>query len=51
MERESGHNDIYYAERVQLDVWYVRNWSIDLDLMIHIKTIDVVIAKKGSYQQ
>ncbi len=45
----SGRNDIDYEERVQLDIWYVRNWSIDLDIMILIKTIDTVIAKKGSY--
>ena len=45
----SGRNDIDYDERVQLDVWYVRNWSIELDLQILIKTIVVVLSKKGSY--
>ncbi len=45
----SGRNDIDYDERVQLDIWYVRNWSIELDLEILIKTIVVVLGKKGSY--
>lgn len=45
----SGRNDIEYTERVQLDVWYVRNWSIELDLEILIKTFVVVVTKKGSY--
>ena len=45
----SGRNDIEYNERVQLDVWYVRNWSIELDLEILIKTIVVVLKRKGSY--
>ena len=45
----SGRNDIMYDERVQLDVWYVRNWSIELDLQILIKTILVVANRKGSY--
>ncbi len=45
----SGRNDIEYDERVQLDVWYVRNWSIDLDVMILIKTVDAVLGRKGSY--
>jgi undecaprenyl-phosphate galactose phosphotransferase len=45
----SGRNDIDYDERVQLDVWYVRNWSIELDIEILIKTIMVVIGRKGSY--
>lgn len=45
----SGRNDIDYDERVQLDVWYVRNWSMELDLQILIKTILVVSRGKGSY--
>jgi len=45
----SGRNDIDYDERVQLDVWYVRNWSIELDIQILIKTVLVVLGRKGSY--
>ena len=45
----SGRNDIDYSERVQLDVWYVRNWSIELDIEILIKTAMVVLGRKGSY--
>jgi len=45
----SGRNDISYDERVQLDVWYVRNWSVELDVMILIKTVAVVLFRKGSY--
>ncbi|WP_202819554.1 sugar transferase [Sulfurospirillum diekertiae] len=44
-----AHNDIEYDERIQLDVWYVRNWSIELDIQILIKTILVVLSRKGSY--
>lgn len=45
----SGRNDIEYDERIQLDVWYVRNWSIQLDIEILIKTVMVVLGRKGSY--
>ena len=45
----SGRNDIDYDERVQLDVWYTRNWSIGLDLIILIKTFVTVLSRKGSY--
>lgn len=45
----SGRNDIDYDERVQLDVWYTRNWSIGLDLIILIKTFVAVLSRKGSY--
>ena len=45
----SGRNDVSYEERVQLDTWYVRNWSIEQDLNILLKTIVVVLLRKGSY--
>jgi len=49
MWQVSGRNDIDYPERVQMDSWYVRNWSMWMDIMILIKTIKVVVAKKGAY--
>ncbi len=45
----SGRNDVDYDERVQLDVWYVRNWSVEMDITILIKTVVVVLNGKGSY--
>jgi len=45
----SGRNDIDYDERVQLDVWYVRNWSLWLDISILFKTVGVVLGRKGAY--
>jgi undecaprenyl-phosphate galactose phosphotransferase len=45
----SGRNDISYEERVRLDVWYVRNWSMELDIMILVKTAAMVLMRKGSY--
>ncbi|MEN9503625.1 MAG: hypothetical protein RI964_2910 [Pseudomonadota bacterium] len=45
----SGRNELSYAERVQLDVWYVRNWSLELDLIILTKTLVAVLLRKGSY--
>ncbi len=45
----SGRNDVSYDERVRMDVWYVRNWSVGLDIVILLKTIYSVISLKGSY--
>ncbi|MDO7786846.1 undecaprenyl-phosphate galactose phosphotransferase WbaP [Desulforamulus aquiferis] len=45
----NGRNDIDYAERVQLDVWYARNWSLWLDFTILVRTITVVLKSKGAY--
>jgi undecaprenyl-phosphate galactose phosphotransferase len=45
----SGRNDTTYEERVQLDSWYVRNWQLWYDVVILLKTIQVVFGKKGAY--
>lgn len=45
----SGRNDIDYPERVRMDSWYVRNWSVTLDLVLLAKTIGVVLERKGAY--
>lgn len=45
----SGRSDLPYAERVQLDMRYIRNWSIWLDLHILMRTIQVVIRGEGAY--
>lgn len=45
----SGRSDLSYAERVQLDMRYIRNWSIWLDLHILMRTISVVIKGNGAY--
>lgn len=45
----SGRNDTTYAERVALDCYYVRNWSVWLDLVILARTVRVVLLGKGAY--
>lgn len=45
----SGRNDATYEERVQLDSWYARNWQLWYDIVILLKTIQVVFGKKGAY--
>ncbi len=45
----SGRNDTTYAQRVQYDTKYVRNWSIWLDISILWKTVYVVVSARGSY--
>lgn len=44
----SGRSDIDFMNRVDLDVWYVRNWSVWNDIIILIKTIQVVLLRKGA---
>jgi Undecaprenyl-phosphate galactose phosphotransferase WbaP len=45
----SGRNNITYEERVSLDAYYVRNWSVWLDVYILARTIWVVVTGEGAY--
>jgi len=45
----SGRSDLDYARRVQLDLYYIQNWSLALDLEIILKTIPAVILGRGAY--
>jgi Undecaprenyl-phosphate galactose phosphotransferase WbaP len=45
----SGRNNTTYEERVELDSYYVRNWSPWLDLYLLARTFVAVISKQGAY--
>lgn len=45
----SGRNNTSYQERVDYDSYYVKNRSLLLDCKILLKTIPVVLSKKGAY--
>jgi exopolysaccharide biosynthesis polyprenyl glycosylphosphotransferase len=45
----SGRSDISYAERVRIDMHYIRNYSIWLDLQILFWTIPSVLMSRGAY--
>lgn len=45
----SGRSDLPYDKRVQLDMRYIRNWSIWLDFHILMRTILVVVNGDGAY--
>ena len=45
----SGRNDTTYKERIDLDVYYVENWSIWLDIYILACTVKVVLMREGAY--
>ena len=49
MWQVSGRSDADYKQRVQLDSWYVRNWSVWLDLMLLWRTMKIVAQCKGAY--
>ena len=49
MWQVSGRSDTTYAERVAMDTWYVRNWSVWIDIMYLFKTVKAVLNEKGAY--
>ncbi|OLN32169.1 sugar transferase [Desulfosporosinus metallidurans] len=44
----SGRNDVSYEDRIQMDLYYIHNWSLVLDLKIIFQTIPVVLFGKGA---
>lgn len=49
MWQTSGRSDTEYEERITLDLYYIQNWSIWLDIWILIKTVYVVLKGRGAY--
>lgn len=45
----SGRNNTTYEERVALDEYYIRNWSVWMDLYILARTFHAVLQADGAY--
>jgi lipopolysaccharide/colanic/teichoic acid biosynthesis glycosyltransferase len=45
----SGRSDLPWDEAVRLDLRYVENWSLSLDLLILWKTVRAVLGGSGAY--
>jgi lipopolysaccharide/colanic/teichoic acid biosynthesis glycosyltransferase len=45
----SGRSEVTTEERVSMDTYYIRNWSIWMDLYILARTVWVVLTRKGAY--
>jgi lipopolysaccharide/colanic/teichoic acid biosynthesis glycosyltransferase len=45
----SGRSNTSYARRVQLDVWYVNNWTVWLDIAVLLKTLPAVLGRNGAH--
>ena len=45
----SGRSELTYEDRVRLDMRYIRNYSIWLDLQILYQTIPAVLMSRGAY--
>jgi len=45
----SGRSSTTFLDRASFDEWYVRNWSVWLDIVILFKTIRVVLTRDGAH--
>jgi lipopolysaccharide/colanic/teichoic acid biosynthesis glycosyltransferase len=45
----SGRSDISWSDAVRLDLYYVENWSLGLDLSILFRTVIAVVGRRGAY--
>jgi len=45
----SGRSDLSWEDTVRLDLAYVDNWSLGLDLQILVRTVRAVLGHRGAY--
>ncbi len=45
----SGRNHLTFKERVALEAWYARNWSLWLDIVIILKTFPTLLKRGNAY--
>ncbi|MBU2662972.1 exopolysaccharide biosynthesis polyprenyl glycosylphosphotransferase [Actinoplanes bogorensis] len=45
----SGRSDLPWEEAVRLDLRYVENWTLSLDLVILLRTMTAVVRSSGAY--
>ena len=48
MWQVSGRDDLEYYRRIELNNWYIKNWSAWVDLIILVKTCFVVVRGSGA---
>jgi exopolysaccharide biosynthesis polyprenyl glycosylphosphotransferase len=44
-----GRSDVSAEGAVRMDVFYIENWSLSLDLYILLRTVGVVLARSGAF--
>ncbi|CAN5700405.1 sugar transferase [soil metagenome] len=45
----NGRSSVAFEEAVRMDLFYIENWSLSLDLYILLKTVGCVLAGKGAH--
>src|SRR5262249_60676390 len=45
----SGRSNLTFDEMALLDIWYIENWSIGLDVKLMFRTVPAVLLGTGAY--
>jgi lipopolysaccharide/colanic/teichoic acid biosynthesis glycosyltransferase len=45
----SGRSEVPFHDMVRLDLHYIRNWSLALDIEILLRTLPAVVTSRGAY--
>ena len=45
----SGRSNLSFEDMVRLDLYYIENWSLGLDIKIILKTVNAVVRREGAY--
>jgi lipopolysaccharide/colanic/teichoic acid biosynthesis glycosyltransferase len=45
----SGRSDLTFDEQCLLDIYYIENWSLTMDLRILLQTIPHILYGRGAY--
>jgi len=49
MWQVGGRSELSFRDRLRLDEYYVRNWSLEKDFVLIIKTIKILFLREGAY--
>jgi lipopolysaccharide/colanic/teichoic acid biosynthesis glycosyltransferase len=45
----SGRSELGFSEQVLMDIMYIENWSLGMDLRILLRTVPAVLTGKGAF--
>jgi lipopolysaccharide/colanic/teichoic acid biosynthesis glycosyltransferase len=45
----SGRANLSYEEMIELDIYYIENWTPGLDIKILFKTLPAIFSQRGAY--
>jgi lipopolysaccharide/colanic/teichoic acid biosynthesis glycosyltransferase len=45
----SGRSALTFDEMVRLDLFYIENWSVALDMTLILRTVPAVLLARGAY--